>query len=89
MGPPNMTRADLAQMAQAAGFGANLRNTHAVKLELFAVAVRRKAFEDAAGWAHHMLVEMAEAGAPGEAVEAVADLSAALGIIAGNVKVTR
>lgn len=41
-----MNKADLQNMAAQAGFGGNLRNTHAVKLETLAALVLGKAAEE-------------------------------------------
>lgn len=79
-----MNRADIAQMAQAAGFGANLRNTHAVKLELFAVAVRHRVYSDAAAWMLDTVAELAEGGAPDEAIESAAAAAGAFEALARN-----
>ena len=52
-----MDRATLQKLASDAGFGANLRNTHAVKLELFAAAVEREHSKEAA----RLILDMADA----------------------------
>lgn len=77
-----MNRRDLQGYAGAAGFGANCRNSHAVKLEIFATAVRRKTYCDAAELLIETAEEMATHGVPHEAIVRVTEVADALNLLA-------